>query len=183
MDIRLDVDDVLCNFVGRLCEMYCRDWDDDVGPEDFKSWNFSQYVRPECGQQLYVYLDMQEFYDGLELVDDAVEGVNELIAMGHDVAFVSALMPTSQRAAYLKTEWLKRHFPPLPIVLTKAKHLVRGDVLLDDGLHNLATWPGRGVLFSRPWNQFGATYDGPVVRSWVEFVAGIRGGQIGPRKP
>jgi 5'(3')-deoxyribonucleotidase len=53
-----------------------------------------------------------------------------------------------------RLQWLKRHFgfEPHEIVFTSQKHLIRGDVLVDDHQEHVEKFPGRGVLWAKPHN-------------------------------
>jgi 5'-nucleotidase len=56
-----------------------------------------------------------------------------------------------------KVEWLQENFPHIPNILlvikAHIKHWVRGDILIDDGIHNLEHFEGIRILYNQPWNQ------------------------------
>jgi 5'(3')-deoxyribonucleotidase len=56
-----------------------------------------------------------------------------------------------------RLRWLERHFgfSKYDVIFAKRKYLVRGDVMIDDGPHNIEEFVnrgGRGVLIHQPWN-------------------------------
>ena len=54
-----------------------------------------------------------------------------------------------------KHQWLDEHFPFIHWrnrILLGDKHILRGDVLIDDRSHNLETFDGRSILFTSPHN-------------------------------
>ena len=54
-----------------------------------------------------------------------------------------------------KADWLDKHFPFIPWqnrILCGHKHVLRGDVLIDDRSYNLAAFGGRGIQFTSPHN-------------------------------
>ena len=74
-------------------------------------------------------------------------------------------------------EVLFRYFPYISwdhVIVTHNKHLIHGDVLVDDGPHNLSGGSYRKILFEAPHNrEFDETSIGAMrARSWEE-VYGI----------
>jgi 5'(3')-deoxyribonucleotidase len=72
--------------------------------------------------------------------------------------------------------WLKQHFdiPSSHVVHTSAKHLVRGDVFVDDRTDACARWRdehplGVAVRWDTPHNQL-ESWDGERTRSWQRLV-------------
>jgi len=54
-----------------------------------------------------------------------------------------------------KSEWLDEHFPFIHWrnrILCGNKHILNGDVLIDDRNHNLENFQGRPLLFTSPHN-------------------------------
>ena len=72
-------------------------------------------------------------------------------------------------------EVLFRYFPFLTwdqVIVTTRKQLIRGDVLIDDGIHNLEGGNYRKILFTAPHNRYydAAAHDMIRVNSWEEIV-------------
>ncbi len=70
-------------------------------------------------------------------------------------------------AATPKLQWLEEHFPSIKDVLLGVghlKHLVIGDILIDDGIHNLTSFTGIGILYSQPWNRSNVSF--PRAKDW-----------------
>lgn len=85
----------------------------------------------------------------------AIVAIREL-AKKHEIVFVTSPMKTSPTWCYDRALWLHRNFGTFPIVFTEQKHLVRGDLLIDDKPSTVRQFlaAGRGaVLFDAPWNR------------------------------
>lgn len=78
---------------------------------------------------------------------------------GNEVFFVTSPILTMRSWVHTRTQWLKRHFDALEqdMVFTKSKHVVCGDVLVDDKPENVLEWAktGHGVayLLLKPYNS------------------------------
>lgn len=74
------------------------------------------------------------FYRNLEVVEGAVEGVENLLRGGNRVVVCTAPSLENQTCASEKIAWIAEHFPDLrkSFVVCKDKTLVRGHVLVDD---------------------------------------------------
>ena len=71
-----------------------------------------------------------------------------------------------------------RYYPFLnwkDIIITADKHLIRGDVLIDDGVHNLLGGDYRKILVTAPYNEsFDAEANGMIrVSSWEEIYRAV----------
>jgi len=129
------------------------------------------------------------FFLGLDFVHGARSGLVDLGRMGHHIFVVSA--PTVWEACRDKYHWVHaklKVYNIIPgmhrLVLTRAKYIVKGDVLIDDNPENLESWgasneSGYCILYARPWNReyrkvFEARKNYRVVWSWDEIVDTIR---------
>ena len=107
----------------------------------------------------------------------AAEGLKELMADGHEIFVVTATGYETLRAKMEKV--LFRYFPFIPwsrVIITEKKQLISGDILIDDGSHNLTGGSYRKILFSAGHNRgFDETSIGAVrVSNWKEVVAAVR---------
>lgn len=178
MRIVLDMDEVLTRTLTRWLDLY----NEDVDPEwqrtleDIKGWNIQFWVKPDV--DIYSYLALPKFYRDMQPVEGAVEGVNGLLDDGHDVVIATAVPHSAPDGFGDKLRWLEEWIPRFPrksFVAVSRKELVQGDVLLDDGTHNLVDWPGIAVCMDRPWNRGEidvdarfSTWDGFV--RWVDMI-------------
>ncbi|MBE6690302.1 MAG: hypothetical protein E7590_03345 [Ruminococcaceae bacterium] len=150
LQIGLDVDDVLYG-----CNGYALEWlnrEEGIEPPlciyDIQSWGTGN----SRADGRIRYFSEPEFVASQPILPGAQDFVRRLCDMA-EVFFVSAVPPACMSARALR---LRRDFPEVPaenILLGTRKDLVRLDILLDDGAHNIshspATYP---VLFRKPWN-------------------------------
>lgn len=87
-------------------------------------------------QQVREILSSPKFFLNLEPLPGAIATLNELEQMGFQVMFCSMASPNSFTSASEKGEWIMRYFPHKQwnrdLILTGCKHLVQGDILVDD---------------------------------------------------
>ena len=72
-------------------------------------------------------------------------------------------------------EVLFRYFPFLSwdqVIITSRKQMIRGDVLIDDGIHNLEGGEYKKILFTAPYNRhYDAEANGMArVDSWDQII-------------
>lgn len=188
MKILLDQDEVLCQLVSRVVQYWNEDHPADPKTiEDIRSWDIASNLGATGQDFLRSVLRYSHLYEYLDPVDGAVEGVRELLDMGHQVRVVTHIPKFATTAYDGKCQWLRDHLPFFPLedfCAYSHKDEVEGDVLLDDGPHNIQRWTDRGrwgVVFERPWNRKFYPTDLPGgdarfsrVRSWSEFLSSIR---------
>ena len=83
----------------------------------------------------------------------AKEGIQTLLTQGHEIYIVTSAHPDMIK---WKAEWLQRELPEIPwshVIVANNKSLIKGDILVDDGLHNLYEGSYIKVLFDKPWNR------------------------------
>ena len=150
LQIGLDVDDILYDCNAYALERLNRE--EGIEPPlriyDIRSWGEGQ----SRADGRIRYFSDPDFVANQPLLPGAKEFVRALCCVA-EVFFVSAVPPACMSARALR---LRHDFPEVPaenILLGTRKDLVRLDILLDDGAHNIshspATYP---VLFRKPWN-------------------------------
>lgn len=175
MIIAVDIDAVCADLAPAWLAAYNRDYHDSLTPEQLKDWGIVEFVKPECGAKIFYYLDNPSFYDRVEAIEGAREYINALRMDGHRIIFVTSSPPSTYGR---KFQWLvdkgfiEHDVDGLESYFeARDKSMIRADILLDDGYHNVETFPGVGELFNQPWNL---KYDHPHrVESWREFYAGV----------
>lgn len=152
--ILLDVDGVVADTHLEWYAKYNADYNDDLTPKRVTSWNLHEFVKPECGKKIYEYL-VPSLYDNVKPAAGALEYVNYARTF-YRVIFVTSVY----HEAGAKFKWLNNHkffdgveHPKMDYVEASDKSIIRGDMLVDDGLHNLVTFSGYKVVFDQPWNH------------------------------
>ena len=186
MRILIDMDQVLCQWVERVLEWYNEDKGTSWTRDEITTWDVKQNLGPNSDDFIRSSMRYPEFYRDLLPIEGAIYGMKRLMKAGHDVIIASAV-PKSAGIAYAgKMEWLRRNLPEFPLnnfVAIHRKDLLQGDLLVDDGLHNIAAFARTGrstVIFDAPWNRnptydvasFG--YNAPHrVRHWNQLLAHV----------
>lgn len=174
MIIQVDIDGVIADLLSEWIRLYNEDYQDTIRCEDVLEWDIMKAVKPECGTRIYQYLYNPDLYKGVRPIENALSGVSILRSLGHSIKYVSAGNPVSMRA---KGEWLSSHgFMNQGEYIAIAaegkspdKSIIFGDVLIDDGVHNLETFAGTlPILFDAPYNRAEMRYQRAV--RWVDVV-------------
>lgn len=153
MIIASDVDEVTAFLMPVWLNWYNKDYDDFLKVSDIYDWNLEKFVKPECGKQIYKYLNEPSLYDNVKPIEGSLESVEWLRDRGHRVVFVTSC--GINRASGRKFEWLNDNgYKVLPedYYEMRDKSLLRADVLFDDGYHNVKNFIGAGVLYNYNWN-------------------------------
>ena len=145
--ILLDMDGVLVHnnqkFLDKLNETFgTRYKRDDI--TDFHYSNFSYEQR----NYMYHLWNQPWVYDHAELGQEEMKAINELRKMARVVACTAPLEGHIQG----KYRWLRQHFDKEDITIAHDKNLVKGDILVDDAIHNLQQFDGHTIVYTQPWN-------------------------------
>jgi len=123
-------------------------------------WNTHEFTA--CGTGVYRYLNDAELWKRIKPVPGAQETIRCLSWMK---ILRPVVVTTISQGPVVRAEriaWIRKYFPwidPGAIVITKDKDCVRGDMLIDDALHNLYNFSGRRVVLDYPYNREPATTD------------------------
>lgn len=183
LTILVDIDSIVANLTDPWFAAYNKDYDDDLHMSRVDIWHTHQLAKPECGKKIYDYLT-PELISSLEPLDGSVRHVNKLRDDGHQVVFVTAVAKAEQNSN-ARVQWIQKYFPwatTKDVIITSAKYLIKGDVLIDDAPHNLAAyheaWPNAMLLrIGYPYNTgapgmcYGSHEDPEL--AWVMFYHDI----------
>jgi 5'(3')-deoxyribonucleotidase len=152
--VLLDVDGVLADFAGALL-----DW---AGPQytrdHLSEWDLTKALGLADRQSEFDAVAGEPgFCESLPLLDGAQDFVEDLRLVA-DIVVVTSPYSAAKLWTYDRLIWLERHFKITKhdVIFAKRKHLVRGDVMIDDGPHNVEAFVragGRGLLIDQPWNR------------------------------
>lgn len=151
--ILIDVDGVVADFTGDLL----RAVDSDLTPDDITSWDIfdllgdgAERARDICRQD--------DFWRGLSVLPGAYEAVEKL-QRDNEIFWVTSPWWSCRTWEHARREWLRRHFGTKPnnVITTSAKHMVCGDVFIDDKPQHVERWaarhPGVAWLYDQPYNR------------------------------
>lgn len=147
-----------------------------VKHEDITEWNVSKFFPELSKEQVYDVLLEDEFWNFVRPMEGASEYLQRLINDGHKVFIVTSSHYKTMKAKMENV--LFKYFPFLSwddVIVTSHKNLIKGDVIVDDGPHNLEDGQRYKLLFDAPHNR---TYDAGCngmtrVRNWEEAYAAI----------
>lgn len=159
MRIVLDMDQIIADWVQRILEWYNQDKGTSLTKENIVNWNMTMNLGPNSEDFLRSCMRYPELYRDLEPIEGAIHGVQKLVSDGHDVLIASAVPKCAGIAYHGKLEWIRRNMPFFSLnnfIAIQRKDLIDGDILFDDGLHNIMPWVKRGrwgVVMDCPWNR------------------------------
>jgi 5'-nucleotidase len=186
LTVLIDLDSIIVDLWAEWCPRYNRRTGDTLTMEKITDWGVSAAKHRGA---LFGVLKDPGFFASLRPFPGALEGVKAISDLGHRVVIVTA---GRKYALHDKAEWVEKHLPWLDgetsLVLAWAKELVRGDVLFDDGPHNVEAyrkaWPGASIAtIAYPYNRdalhhcdlVAGSYANPAA-AWARFVAWVADG-------
>ncbi len=174
MRVLIDMDGVLVDLVTPWLAEYNRLYAAALTHADIRDYRFRGVPLRCARSDFFALLGRPGLFRDLPPILGAVDALAELVADGHELAIVTAApFAFAPDAARDKWHWCEAHLRAAGLrhdfVVTDAKRLVRGDVLVEDSPEQLADFPGRTVGVRWPWNV-GAHAD-----AWVSAFAELPG--------
>jgi 5'(3')-deoxyribonucleotidase len=166
MRILLDMDGILVDLLNPWIEAYEKE---HLGLhmkiEDVYSWDLHKCTPypMENDTTIYDIINRPGWFRNLKPQPGAIEAVEKLT--DNNECFIAS-SPSGPDSYKDKAAWIYQYFPTLKnnIILTKAKHLIKADVLIDDSPANAEAyrkaWPESKILTIRyPYNSGCEFYD------------------------
>lgn len=158
MIILSDVDGVFADLVEGLC-VELRASGFDRTPEHFKHYDLAECLTAEEMRVVLTAMAAPGFCHAIEWYPGAREFLRELVKLG-EVHAVTAPFDGSSTWASERRAWLSSEMPRKRVhaISGEYKHMLRGDVLLEDHPANACAWldahpTGLALLVDRPWNS------------------------------
>jgi len=183
MTILVDMDDTMEQLLKAWLEQVNNRYDRTVAYEDIHDWDITLAYPGLTREQVYGVLLADDFWKYVEPMPHAPEVLKSFVDRGHDVYVVTA---TPYKSVPGKMEYhLFRHFPFLSwdkVIITSRKQLIRGDIMIVDGPHNLEGGNYHKILMDSPHNQTYPAEEKGMIRvyNWLEvdqIVKQIESGQ------
>ena len=121
------------------------------------------------------FWSLPDIYDNAEPMAGSQSAIQLMVDRGLDVFFI-----TTSTSGHMdsKERFLAKFFPGIPIIHTKQKHVVKMDLLIDDGFHNLVSQnkhqPNTALcMFKAPHNvsaDIGQLSNCQRVDDWAQFM-------------
>ena len=173
MIILVDMDDtieqLLKTWVSRANEKYGR----HVTLDEITDWNVAAPYPGITKKEIYGITYEPGFWSSIEPMPGAAEALRHFMDEGHQVFIVTAT--EIEHVEEKMKGLLFRYFPFLSwdqVIITSRKQMIRGDVLIDDGIHNLEGGAYKKIMFTAPHNRhYDAEANGMTrVHTWEEAV-------------
>lgn len=176
--ILVDVDGVIADFCGGFLKLINAQFGTEYTPADITDYDIAKALRwsPERTEAAYdLITHCDRFAAMLEPLPGAQTGVARLLEIGEVYAVMSPWW-SNKTWVHDRNNWLFERFGigAGRVVHTAAKHLVAGDVLIDDKTSTCeewrAAWPnGLAVQWATPHNRRDV-WDGPCATNWDELI-------------
>ena len=176
MIILVDMDDTIEEMLVTWIEHVNRKYGRNTTYEDIKEWDVSKAYPGLTRKQVYDVILENDFWKDVKPMEGASEALQRFMERGHKILLVTA---TPYESLPGKMDHLIfRHFPYFSwedVIVTRQKQMIRGDVLIDDGPHNLEGGDYAKILLDAPYNrQYDAEANGMLrVYSWDEIERAI----------
>ena len=156
--VLVDLDSTIVDLLGPWLATYNETCGDNLLVEELTTFETHEHARH--GNRVYEPFAIPGFFADLPSLPGAIEAVKRLHEKAEVVIVTSA--PTHPQVMGDKAVWVKKHLPFLcglhNFVVTGAKYLIHGDVLIDDAPRYAEAYKERhpkafvtGILF--PYNQ------------------------------
>lgn len=177
LTILVDMDDTIESlgeaWIGYLNNKYHT----NVCKEDVTDWDISKAFPGIDKPLVYQPLRDKALWKSVKPLPGAAEYLKKLIDDGHKVLIVTTSNPDS---VPMKLRYTL--FPNFPfftyhdVIITSQKQLVRGDILIDDGIHNLIGGEYYKILMSAHHNRSFDAEANDMIRaeSWEEVYSIIQ---------
>lgn len=172
MIILVDMDDTIEHLLKAWVKGVNEKYGLCVSCNEIVSWDVSAAFPGLTHEQVYSIPMQPGFWRSVEPIEEAAEVLSRLIASGHEIFIVTA---TPYESIFEKmNEMLFKYFPFLSwdqVIVTSRKQMIRGDVLIDDGIHNLEGGHYEKILMTAPHNiNYDAEKHGMIrVLNWKEI--------------
>jgi len=154
LPLYIDMDQVICDFLGRLCSIYNTEYNENFQPNDIKTYSLTQYI----GEEGCKIFNRPGFFSSLSPIKGAKETIFDLLARGYEIFIVSS--PMNEHCVFEKYKWIKDYIPFFPIknlilVGNKGDLLERigNGILLDDCPEYISKFKGITVVMDMAYNQ------------------------------
>ena len=172
MTILVDMDDTIEQLLQAWVQGLNEKFDRHVDYEDIMSWDVDD-AYPGLTHEQVLSVPMEPgFWKTVKPVPGAAEALQRLMDAGHEVYIVTATL--LENIPEKMNDLLFKYFPFLSwnqVIITHEKQMIRGDVLIDDGVHNLEGGDYAKILMTAPHNRnYDAEANGMIrVQDWTEI--------------
>ncbi len=149
----IDIDDTIADLITVWLRRYNRKYKDNLKKESLTDWNLALFTKPECGNRIFEFIESPNLYNYIKPMPLALDGISALRNLGFEIVYNTY---STNGAAGSKFRWLQKHGfwkKEDHYIETKSKFLIKGDLMIDDGWHNIEKFAGFSLLIDQPWNR------------------------------
>lgn len=153
MILFVDMDEVIADTYGAHIEIYNRDFGGTLSAKDCMGSEVWQNVIADHQESIRNHARTRGFFRALRPIDSSQEVLKKL--SGKYEVYIASAATQFPNSLEEKSDWLDEHFPFIPWqkrILCGDKHILKGDILIDDRSYNLENFDGRPLLFTSPHN-------------------------------
>lgn len=176
----VDADDTIENLLEAWVACINKTYGTHVKPCDVTDWDISKFFPNIPKEELFAMIDDEAFWDTVSIKENADIYLAALDQVGFDIYVCTAASRNAIRFLYDKI--IAKYLPFISwgqVIVTHKKQLINGDILVDDGVHNLFGGKYKKILMTAPHNKdYDAKTHGMIrVNNWREaYIQTIRCG-------
>lgn len=176
LTILIDMDDTIEMLVEAWVEAVNQRYGYSATREDVTAWDVTPTFPGLTREQVYGVIGEHDFWKSVKPMPGAYEAIKRFKDAGYTVYIATA---SSHDQVYSKMEnVLFKYFPYFSfedVIITTKKQLIKADILIDDGFHNLVGGDYHKILVDAPYNrEYDAEGNGMVrVYNWDEIEAEV----------
>ena len=151
--ILVDMDDVIENLVEAWTAEIERKYGYHKTSEDITEWEMYKFYPDLEPNYIYDILDDSDFWKTVKPKEDAIKYL-KLLQENFDVYIVTAARMSTVSSKI--SDILFKYFPFIDnehVIVCYNKQMIKGDVIIDDGIHNLVGHEAIKILYDTPHNR------------------------------
>lgn len=181
LTILIDMDDTIENLLECWVSELNRTYGTNVKYDEVFAWDMTEVFPTLTKTEIYAPLHNSNFWSKIQPLPGSVDYVKRLIDDGHNVYIVTTSHYTDIKNKIENV--LTKHFPFISwknVIIASNKQLINGDILIDDGVHNLEGGEYIKFLMDAPHNRsYDAEKNGMLrVYNWEEIYKIIKDDEI-----
>lgn len=150
----VDMDDTIELLLPAWVEWLNKRHGTTVHPDEITDWDISKFFPTLKESEIYAPLYDEKLWETVQPRRDAIHYISTLKKMGFNIYICTAsnYMTIRSKLKYI----IDRYFPFISwshIITTCNKQLLRGDILVDDAIHNLVGGSYKKILMTMPHNK------------------------------
>lgn len=154
MRIAVDLDDTIWDLLPAWLDFINRKYHLYITEDEIIQWDLTECINQISADEIYAPLKDKNLWKSVQPKPDAMVYLPYIRSLGHEIIFVTSSSPISY---YYKIEYLfKKYFNAFPVssvICAKDKSLIKADVLIDDAIHNVESFPCFRILLNTKSNR------------------------------